>query len=110
MAAYGGQDLGIQIFVSLRRGEEWPPMTCDVRIHYDQTIGDLKLAVAKKLNIAVDKVQLFWHKKELCADGDGRTLMEMDIHTGFGFRGYDLTAPPDYWPPVQQTGDCLIEV
>lgn len=28
-AAYG-EDLGNQIYVTLRRGEEWPPKTCDV--------------------------------------------------------------------------------
>jgi len=35
------------------------------RIKYEQTIGDIKQAVEKKLGIPVDKQQLFWHNKEL---------------------------------------------
>ena len=35
------------------------------RIKYEQTIGDIKRAVEKKLGIPADKQQLFWHNKEL---------------------------------------------
>jgi hypothetical protein len=35
LAAYGGHaavaDLGLQIFVTLRKGKSWPPSACDVR-------------------------------------------------------------------------------
>ncbi|KXZ48401.1 hypothetical protein GPECTOR_28g808 [Gonium pectorale] len=106
MAAYG-EDLGNQIFVTLRRGEEWPPLTCDVRVRYEQTIGDVKAAAAAKLGVPVEKQQLFWHGKELTPVYDSRTLLEMDMHTGFALQGYDLTVPPKYWPPVLMTSDGL---
>ena len=35
------------------------------RIKYEQTVGDIKRAVEKKLGIPADKQQLFWHNKEL---------------------------------------------
>lgn len=94
-AAYGGhaavEDMGLQIFVTLRRGSSWPPAACDVRVRYDQTIGDVKAAVAKKLGVPPEQQQLFWHKKELTAAGyDDRTLLSLNIHTGFNFKGYDL--------------------
>src|SRR5689334_8049324 len=40
-----------------------PPHTRSIR--YDQTVQDVKEAVAAKLGVAPDKQQLFWHKKEL---------------------------------------------
>ncbi|EFJ49334.1 hypothetical protein VOLCADRAFT_90160 [Volvox carteri f. nagariensis] len=107
MAAYG-EDLGNQIFVTLRRGDEWPPRTVDVRVRYEQTIGDLKAAAAKALQVPVDKQQLFWHGKELTSAYDSRTLLDMDMHTGFALQGYDLTVPPKFWPPVKETPEGLV--
>ena len=52
--------------------------------------------------------QLFWHGKELTDAGyGGKTLEQMNIHTGFGVSGYDLSEPPDYWPEVEETADGL---
>jgi len=65
-----------------------PCLNC--RIRYDQTIADVKAAAAEKMGIPVAKQQLFWHKKELTEAYDKMTLLEMNIHTGFTFRGYDL--------------------
>ena len=95
---------GLQIFVTLKRGNEWPLATTDVRcacwaccllpaaccllpaaccrlpptgdrsgpcmharcsIRYDQTVRDLREAVAKKLDVPPEQQQLFWHKREL---------------------------------------------
>eukprot|EP00879_Flechtneria_rotunda_P004355 GHRR01004606.1.p1 GENE.GHRR01004606.1~~GHRR01004606.1.p1 ORF type:complete len:117 (+),score=21.89 GHRR01004606.1:322-672(+) len=113
MAAYGGHaaiaDLGNQIFVVMRRGKHWPPASCDIRIRYEQTIGDLKAAIAKEMGIPADKQQLFWHKKELTAGYDSKTLQDMNIHTGFGIKGYDLSEEPDYWPLVTQTSEGMVE-
>lgn len=63
-----------------------------LRIRYDQTIGDVKAAIAKKMNIPVDQQQLFWHKKELTEAYDSKTLLEMNMHTGFALKGYDLVS------------------
>ena len=60
------------------------------RIKYEQTVGDIKKAVAKKLNIPVEKQQLFWQNKELTAARDGTTLLDLGLHTGASLKGYDL--------------------
>ena len=46
--------------------------------------------VAEKLQIPLEKIQLFWHKKELTESYDTKTLLDMNLHTGFSLRGYDL--------------------
>lgn len=106
MAAYG-EDLGNQIFVTLRRGDEWPPQTCDVRVRYEQTLGDIRKAVAEKLGVPPEKQQLFRHGRELTPEYDSRTLLDMDMHTGFALQGYDLSVTPKYWPPVKMTPEGL---
>jgi hypothetical protein len=60
------------------------------RVRYDQTIGDIRQAVAQKLGVAADKQQLFFHMRELLPADDARTLLEMNMHTGFALKGYDL--------------------
>ena len=60
------------------------------RIKYEQTIGDVKRAVEKKLSIPVDKQQLFWQNKELTAAREGTTLLDLGLHTGACLKGYDL--------------------
>jgi hypothetical protein len=65
---------------------------CCCRVKYEQTIGDIKAAVADKLGVPPEQQQLFWHKKELTASYDARTLLDMDMHTGFGLKGYDLVS------------------
>lgn len=52
--------------------------------------GDLKAAVAAKMGIPVAQQQLFWHKRELTAAYESRTLLDMNMHTGFAIKGYDL--------------------
>lgn len=60
--------------------------------------------VAKKAGLELDKLQLFWHGKEMKPeDFDQKTLLDMDLHTGFSLMGYDLNEEPDYWPPVRKT-------
>lgn len=68
---------------------------------------DIKNAVAKKTGVPVDKQQLFWQGKELTSAFENRTLLEMNLHTGFSLSGYDLTDVPDYWPPVIETPEGL---
>lgn len=64
---------------------------CSVcRVRYEQTILDIKDAIAAKLGVPVEKQQLFWHKKELTAAYHTKTLLEMNLHTGFCLKGYDL--------------------
>lgn len=31
---------------------------------------------------------------------DSKTILDMDIHTGFGILGYDAREEIDFWPPV----------
>ncbi|EFN55313.1 hypothetical protein CHLNCDRAFT_134282 [Chlorella variabilis] len=64
---------------------------------------DLKQAAASKLKVPLDKLLLFWQGKELTAAYDGRTLLDMNLHTGFSLQGYDLTEEPDFWPAVIDT-------
>ncbi|DBA99909.1 hypothetical protein WJX77_003242 [Trebouxia sp. C0004] len=112
MAAYGGAAAvaasGNQIFVTLQKGDEYPPLVVDVRVKYEQTVSDIRAAVAKKTGVPADKQQLFWHHKELTAAYDHKTLLEMHLHTGFSLKGYDLTQEPVYWPPVKQTDEGLV--
>ena len=44
------------------------------------------------MGIPVEKQQLFWHKKELTAAYDSKTLLDMNMHTGFALKGYDLVS------------------
>eukprot|EP00890_Picochlorum_soloecismus_P006488 jgi/Picsp_1/6840/NSC_04177-R1_hypothetical protein VOLCADRAFT_90160 [Volvox carteri f. nagariensis] len=99
---------GNQIFVSMRKGDQYPPAVIECRIKYEQTIGDIRKAVSSQAGIALDKVQLFRHGKELIPEKyDAKTLLEMDLHTGFSLMGYDLTEKPVYWPPVKETSEGL---
>jgi hypothetical protein len=61
-------------------------------VRYDQCIGDVRRAVAAKLGVAPEQQQLFFHKRELQPADDARTLLEMDMHTGFALKGYDLVS------------------
>jgi hypothetical protein len=79
-------------------------------VKYEQTIGDLKAALSKKSGVEPSKLQLFWHGKELTSTFDGRTLLDMNLHTGFSLFGYDLTETPHYWPPVEKTPEGLVFV
>jgi len=96
-AAYGGAAAvaasGNQIFVTLQKGNEYPPLVIDVRVKYEQTVSDIRAAVAKKTGVPADKQQLFWHQKELTTAYDHKTLLEMHLHTGFSLKGYDLVSP-----------------
>ncbi|KAI3428657.1 hypothetical protein D9Q98_007480 [Chlorella vulgaris] len=94
---------GNQIFVVVRKGKEYPPACCDVRVKYEQTMLDLKKAAASKLKVPLDKLLLFWQGKELTDAYDSRTLLDLNLHTGFSLQGYDLTVEPDYWPAVEDT-------
>lgn len=103
---------GNQIFVTLQKGSRYPPTVVDVRqvlvdlllqqlevlrgawlvhrVKYEQTVKDIKVAVAKKTGVPADKQQLFWHQKELTPAYENKTLLDMHLHTGFSLRGYDL--------------------
>lgn len=87
-----------------------PICSGECRIKYEQTVGDLRKSVAKKANIEVGKLQLFWHGRELTEDFDEKTLLDMDLHTGFSLMGYDLNETPDYWPPVRKSEAGWLEV
>lgn len=69
------------------------PLLVAHSIRYEQTIGDVKQAVAQKLGVPIDKQQYFWHRRELTAADESKTLLEMNMHTGFQLRGYDLVRP-----------------
>jgi hypothetical protein len=73
-------------------------------VRYDQTIGDLKAAVSAQMSIPVEQQQLFWHKKELTAAYDERTLLDMNMHTGFAIKGYDLVSTT---PPARPLRGCV---
>mmetsp|Transcript_6814 Transcript_6814/g.16671 ORF Transcript_6814/g.16671 Transcript_6814/m.16671 type:complete len:146 (-) Transcript_6814:464-901(-) len=83
---------GNQIFVSLRKGKDSPPTSCDVRAQYEETILDLKKKVEEATGVPVDKQLLFWHFKELTSEYDNKTLLDLNLHTGFSLTGYDLVS------------------
>lgn len=69
------------------------------RIKYEQTILDVKKAVAAKTNVPVEKQQLFLRGAELTpAAYDAKTLMELNMHTGFALQGYDLVSESSVVP------------
>ena len=106
-----GSSAGNQIFVSLKKGSEHPPNVIETRVRYEQTVGDIRKAVAEKAGIDIQFVQLFHHGKEMRPEEyDGKTLLEMDLHTGFSLMGYDTSVTPVYWPPVRQEKDGRLEV
>ncbi|KAK9868164.1 hypothetical protein WJX84_005084 [Apatococcus fuscideae] len=75
---------------------------------YEDTILTVKKKVEVKMGVPVDKQLLFWHNKELTALYDNKTLLDLHLHTGFSLKGYNLSAPPDFWPPVKQTEEGLL--
>lgn len=78
------------------------------RVRYDQTIGDVKAAVADKMGVPAEQQQLFHHKRELTSSFDSKTLLEMNMHTGFALKGYDLVgAAVSWWRGVQGYLQCL---
>merc|ERR1712188_165795 len=99
---------GNQIFVTLRKGKEYPPVCCDVRVQYEETILDLKKKVEEATEVPVDKQLLFWHFKELTEDFNEKTLLDLNLHTGFSLTGYDLREAPEYWLPVTKTPQGLL--
>ena len=60
--------------------------------------------VSKFISFCIITVQ------ELLPTSDSRTLAEMEMHTGFSLAGWDLTVPPNYWPPVKQCQDGGLEI
>ena len=42
---------GNQIFVSMRKGKEYPPVCGDVRCQYEETIADLKKKVEEHTGV-----------------------------------------------------------
>lgn len=110
MAAYEGYNpnLGIQVSVTLRKGKTWPPVTADIRVRYEETVAVLKKRIANCFAISVGQVQLFWQNKELTNAFDDKTMLDMNIHTGFGIQGYDLSEDPDYWPPAVETPEGFV--
>ena len=63
---------------------------CQCRVHYEQTVADIKAAVEAKLGVPAAAQQLFWHNRELTPARDTTKLSELGLHTGFCLRGYDL--------------------
>ena len=81
---------GNQIFVTLVKGREYPPATVDVRCRYVETIGDLRKKVAEKMGCPAEKQLLFYKQRELTPEMDGKTMLDLSLHTGFSVTGYDL--------------------
>jgi hypothetical protein len=40
--------------------------------------------------VPAERQQLFFHGRELLPADDARTLLDMNMHTGFALKGYDL--------------------
>ena len=43
-------------------------------------------ALCSKLNVPLDKLLLFWQGKELTHVHDSRTLLDLNLHTGFSLQ------------------------
>jgi hypothetical protein len=43
-------------------------------------------ALCSKLNVPLDKLLLFWQGKELTHEHDSRTLLDLNLHTGFSLQ------------------------
>ena len=86
------------------------PHTHARRVQYEETILDLKKKVEEATEVPVDKQLLFWHFKELTDEFNDKTLLDLNLHTGFSLTGYDLREAPHYWPPVTKTPQGLLVV
>lgn len=65
----------------------------------------------KKLGVPAEKIQFFWHKKELVDSVHAKkTLYELDMHTGFTISGYDMRKPPHYFPGVVKEEDGSLRI
>ena len=96
--------VGNQIFVSVHSGKSWPPRVLDLRLGYDQTIGMLRSKITDE---AGSDLVLFLRKKELLVKDDHITLTELEIHTGFSIKAWDMgnSEEKDIWPPVKTDQD-----
>ena len=65
-------------------------MRARCRAKYDETIWDVKKKVEESTGVPVDKQLLFWHFKELTEEYNNKTLLDLNLHTGFSLTGYDL--------------------
>ena len=99
---------GNQIFITLVKGREYPPTTVDVRCGYNQTIQELREKLEAASGCPVDKQLLFYKHREVRPEMDSKTLLELNLHTGFALSGYDLREPPVFFPPVARTPDGLV--
>lgn len=65
---------------------------CRRRVRYEQTLADLRAAVAAKLGVPPEHQLLFRHGRQLAPEDDGKTLLLLDMHTGFALQGYDTVS------------------
>lgn len=91
-AAYGGQEaiaaLGNQIFCMIKCGQQ-PPEVISLRAPYEATVQALRGEISKVAGVPADQLQLFHRGHELPSD-DTRTLLDLDLHTGFSLHCYNL--------------------
>lgn len=81
------------------------------RVSYDEKLSDIKKKTEKNLGVPADKIQFFWHKKELVDSKFAeKTLYELDMHTGFTISGYDMRKPPNYFPGVVKQEDGSLKI
>lgn len=79
-------------YIDRRFGKAQPLCSLSCSIRYEQNIRDIKAAAARKMGVPVENMLLFWHKKELTAAYDTKTLLDMNMHTGFSLKGYDTVS------------------
>ena len=99
--------LGLQVFITLRRGEEYPPKHTDIRVKANKTVGELRAKAAAALQMHPEDLQLFFRGKELTRgphplsgnDYDKLPLSEIKIQTGWQLQAFDTRSKPKYWPP-----------
>ena len=95
--------VGNQIFVSVHQGNAWPPRVLDLRAEYGDSIGLLRSKIVALSSVVGSDLVLFLRKKELLKEDDHMTLTELEIHTGFSIKAWDIrnTDEKDIWPPIK---------
>lgn len=66
----------------------------------------LRRPVASKLGVPVEQQLLFHHKKELTQQYHPKTLLDMDMHTGFALQGYDMVSQPRACARSERLAQC----
>lgn len=95
---------GNQIFISVHAGKHWPPRVIEIRVKYEDKFEKLRAEISRHLQRSPEDILLLLRKKEITVTDDHLTISELEMHTGFSLRAWDMgvTNEAEIWPPMMR--------